>query len=78
MTAIKEFDTVVLTHDLPEHGLVSGDMGTVVLLHEGGGYEVEFVTLGGETLAVVSLSGGQVRPVDDSEIAHVRSVNRVA
>ena len=29
----KELDRVVLTVDLPEHGLVRGDVGTVVLLH---------------------------------------------
>lgn len=43
---IKELDSVVLTENLPEHGLESGDIGTVVMVHRGGvGYEVEFVTL---------------------------------
>jgi hypothetical protein len=41
---------------LPEYSLERGDIGTVVLMHRGGeGYEVEFVTLDGETVAVVSL-----------------------
>ena len=53
---IQEFDNVVLTVDLPQFGLTSGDIGTVVLLHTNGkGYEVEFVTLDGETIAVTSL-----------------------
>ena len=52
---MKELDTVVLTEDLPAHGLLRGDLGTVVLVHSAGGYEVEFMTLDGETLAVVSL-----------------------
>ena len=50
---IAELDRVILTEDLLEYGLKAGDIGTVVLLHRGGeGYEVEFATLDGETLAV--------------------------
>jgi hypothetical protein len=52
---ISELDTVVLTRDLPENGLEAGDVGTVVLIHdEGAGYEVEFTSLAGNTLAVVN------------------------
>lgn len=70
---ITELDNVVLTVDLPEHRLKKGDVGTVVLLHDSRGYEVEFMTLGGETLAVVSLSRDQVRPVARREIAQARA-----
>jgi hypothetical protein len=74
---IQELDSVVLTVDLPEHGLRRGDIGTVVLVHQGGaGYEVEFVALDGETVAVVSLFLEQVRPVAHREIAHARIVER--
>ena len=71
---IRELDSMILTVDLPEHGLRKGDVGTVVLLHRGGGYEVEFITLAGETVAVVSLSKEQVRPVGRREIAQARAV----
>ena len=72
---IWELDSVVLTTDLPEHGLVRGDLGTVVLVHRGGqGYEIEFVALDGETVAVVSMFPSQVRPVGRKEIAHARPV----
>jgi hypothetical protein len=71
---IRELDTVVLTHDLPEHGLKRGDLGTVVLLHGQRGYEVEFVSLAGETLAVVSLRPEQIRSVGPREIAQARPV----
>ena len=71
---IKELDTVVLTEDLPEHGLKQGDIGTVVLLHAPGGYEVEFMTLDGQTLVVASLFPRQVRPVGRREIAQARAV----
>jgi len=71
---IKELDNVVLIVDIPEHGLKKGDVGTVVLLHDSRGYEVEFMTLGGSTLAVVSLSSNQVRPVGSREIAQARAL----
>jgi uncharacterized protein DUF4926 len=72
---INELDTVVLTTELPEYSLEAGDLGTVVLAHRNGGYEVEFMTLAGETVAVVSLSPDQVRPVGRREIAHARLVS---
>jgi hypothetical protein len=38
---IAELDRVALTTDLPEHSLITGDIGTVVLVHQAGlGYEV--------------------------------------
>jgi hypothetical protein len=73
--AMKELDTIVLADDLPELGLAKGDLGTVVLTHrEGQAYEVEFVTLDGETVAVTTLRASQVRPVAPKEIAHARMV----
>ena len=75
---IKELDRVVLTVDLPEHGLVTGDIGTVVLIHRGGiGFEVEFLTLDGKTLAVTSLPVSQVRSISSKEIAHARTLKLV-
>ena len=71
---IRELDSIVLAVDLTEHGLKQGDVGTVVLRHGDEGYEVEFITLNGETLAVVSLKSDQVRPVRNREIAHARAV----
>ncbi len=72
---VQELDRVILQTDLPEHGLLAGDLGTVVLVHGGGaGYEVEFIALTGETVAVVSVSGEQVRPARRFEMAHVRTL----
>lgn len=72
---IKELDPVVLTRALPEHGLEAGDIGWVVLVHAGGaGYEVEFVTLHGETVSVETVPANAVRAVQRKEIAHVRRV----
>jgi hypothetical protein len=70
---ITELDQVILTTDLPEYGLQIGDIGTVVFVHqEGSGYEVEFVTLVGKTVAIVSLFSSQVRAIGDREIAQAR------
>lgn len=71
---IRALDQVVLTCDLRDHGLKRGDVGMVVLVHQAGGYEVEFMTLDGQTLAVLSLSTQQVRPIGKGEIASARLV----
>lgn len=72
---IKQLDPVVLTQSLPEQGLEAGDVGWVVMVHAGGsGYEVEFVTLDGETISVVTALASAVRPVQAREIAHARMV----
>ena len=70
---IKELDPIVLTESLPDLGLQVGDVGWVVMIHAGGaGYEIEFVTLAGETVSVVTVPAETVRPVRAKEIAHAR------
>ncbi len=72
---IKEHDCVVLTHDIPDEGLKAGDLGTVVHIHrDGAAYEVEFVTLTGQTVAVVTVLASQCRPVSRRDISHVREL----
>ena len=72
---MNELDLVVLKTDLPEHGLKAGDVGTVTMVHRAGeGFEVEFMTLSGETVAVVTVAANAVRPIEQGEIAHARSV----
>jgi hypothetical protein len=72
---IKEHDCVVLTADVPDEGLVAGDIGTVVHIHKGGeGYEVEFMTLTGETVAIITLLASQVRPLNRRDLAHTREL----
>lgn len=75
---IKELDSVALDSDLPQAGLKKGDVGTVVLLHRGGGYEVEFTPFGGKTIAVVSLARRRLRPVSPADVASVRQTAPVA
>jgi hypothetical protein len=72
---IEEHDCVVLTVDLPTEGLAAGDIGAVVHIHRAGeGYEVEFITLDGQAVAVSTLLANQVRPIGRREIAHVRTL----
>lgn len=72
---IKELDSVVLLAvDLPAHRLKAGDVGTVVHVHGGGkGFEVEFVALNGETIAVATLTSAELRPVGPREVVPVKS-----
>jgi len=73
---IQELDRVILTTNIPEHSLEQGDIGTVVLVHPNHqGYEVEFMILDGEIVAVISLSSERVRSTTRKEIAHVRVLN---
>ena len=72
---INEHDRVVLTEDVPTEGLKAGDIGAVVHIHgKGEAYEVEFICLDGETIAVVTLKANQVRPAKSGEIAHAREL----
>jgi hypothetical protein len=66
---IQEFDRVVLTADLPEHGLAASDVATVVMIHgDHAGYELEFCAPNGETAAVVSAFPNQIRPTAADEM----------
>ena len=74
---IRELDTVVLTQDLDKHGLKQGDVGVVVHCYNGDSadqFEVEFVTAEGRTIAVLTLSSSEVRPMQSGEILHVRAL----
>jgi hypothetical protein len=72
---IKELDLVVLTEDLPAERLKAGDVGSVVLVHrDAAGFELEFSTLAGDTISVVTVPARAVRPVAPKEIAHARQV----
>ena len=72
---IKELDAVVLAVDSPEHGLQKGDMGTVVhIFPEKKAYIVEFMTVTGRTIAVVTLEADQVRAPKPNEVKHARAI----
>jgi hypothetical protein len=65
-----------LTSDLPVDGLKAGDMGTVIHIYGNDEYgndeafDVEFLTLRGETAAIATLSASQARPVTQRDMTH--------
>jgi hypothetical protein len=65
-------DVVVLEHDLAEHGLRRGDLGTVVEVYAPDAIAVEFVAASGRTQALVTLHPGDVRDVHDDDLVAVR------
>lgn len=70
---VKEHERVILTEDIPAEGLQSGDVGTVIHVHaRGKAFEVEFVSLTGETAAVATVAAPQLRAAHRNEIAHAR------
>ena len=70
---IKEHDCAVLMQDLTGASLKAGNVGTILHVHQGGaGYEVEFMTLAGETITVATLLPSQIRAISRRDIAHVR------
>ncbi|MBF0101255.1 MAG: DUF4926 domain-containing protein [Desulfobacterales bacterium] len=76
---IKELYSVILTEDIPNLNLKKGDIGSVVLVHNNGeGYEVEFITLGGDTIAVTTLFPSQIRMIQEMEIANARPIELLA
>ena len=69
----KEHDRVVLKKELPDQGLQTGYVGTVIHVpKKGEAFEVELLTLQGETVAIATLEASQVRPVQKREITHAR------
>ena len=75
MPVFREHDLVVLTSDFPAHDLTQGDMGTVVHVHpDEGAFEVEFATITGHAVAVLTLRPDQFRPVESGDISHVRKM----
>ncbi|MCU0784025.1 MAG: DUF4926 domain-containing protein [Verrucomicrobia bacterium] len=49
---VKLLDVVALLEDKPAHGLVSGQVGTVVEVPAPGVFEVEFLDANGRTIAL--------------------------
>jgi hypothetical protein len=73
MTA-KIHDVVVLTDDLPAHGLRRGDVGAVVEIYGPDALAIEFVAGSGRTQALVTLKPSDIRAVSDRDLLSVRPV----
>ena len=73
------FSRVILTQDILDHALLTGDIGTIVEHHPATseyleGYEVECFTGNGETIAVVSVAATGLRQSTNQDIMHVRQL----
>jgi len=72
---IRELDRVVLAAAVLSEGLISGDVGTVVHVYpDGKAFEVEFITLDGQTATVATVDASAVRPVTGRDITHAREL----
>ena len=75
---IRELDTVVLNRDIEEHKLRCGDIGAVVHCYlDKAVYEVEFITAEGKTIALLTLTDTEIRPMANRDILHVRELTPV-
>jgi hypothetical protein len=65
-------DVVVLTRDVPMHGLQRGDVGAVVEVYGPDAIGVEFVAASGRTKALVTLHTTDLREANDNDWVTVR------
>ena len=74
------YGDVILTRDIPEQGVRSGDVGTVVERHVVSGvpeegYSVEFFDMTGNTVAVVTLPASALRVPTPADRPAVRALS---
>jgi hypothetical protein len=70
MTGIETHSVVALLEDLPEAGLVRGQVGTVVENWAPGVYEVEFSDDDGRAYAMVALRAEQLIRLHHEPVGH--------
>jgi hypothetical protein len=68
MSSIGMHSVVAMLEDLPEQGLVRGQVGTVVESWAPGVYEVEFCDDTGRTYAMVALKAEQLMPLHHAPV----------
>ena len=75
-TTYNLLETVITTVNLPDHEVLSGDIGTIVEVYTAPGpaYEVEFVNPDGTTRAVLTLAPDQIRRLSASDVLTTRQV----
>ena len=57
----QNLDAVIALIDFPSHGVLKGDLGAIVHIHnQGEAYEVEFVDMLGHTKAMFSVYPNQI------------------
>ena len=72
---LREHDRAVLTKDLPDEDLLAGDVGVIVHVYrEGGAFEVEFLALDGNSIAVATVEASELRGVTAHDVSHARPI----
>jgi Domain of unknown function (DUF4926) len=71
MQNLENLSVVALLQDLPEKGLVRGQIGTVVELHSPTVGEVEFCDQEGRTYALATLSSDMLMRLHDKPLENV-------
>ena len=66
---IQDLDVVALLRDVPSRGLVTGQVGTVVEVHDHESFEVEFCDNEGRTYAMVPLKKSDLIVLHYSPVA---------
>ncbi len=67
--AIQILDVVALLEDLPDRGLVAGQVGTIVELLSDGVFEVDFCDNDGRSYATLALRADQLISLHYSPVA---------
>jgi len=66
---------VVLERSLPSLGLEPGDVGVVVHIYaNGAAYEVEFLSLDGNTIGVATVEAADLRQASGRAVLHEREL----
>jgi hypothetical protein len=78
--AFDMYSDVILTRDIPEHGVHAGDVGTVVDRHvvpgvPEEGYSVEFFDMTGNTVSVAILPASALRVPTPADRPAVRALS---
>jgi hypothetical protein len=74
---LEPFQSAILTVDVPDQGLYTGDVGTIVEEHRvpgmnETGYSVEFFDMTGRTVAVVTVPASSLREPTPADRPSVR------
>lgn len=74
------YGDVILTRDVPQHGLQAGDVGTIVERHVvpgvgEEGYSVEFFDMTGNTVGVAALPASALRQPTPADRPAVRALS---
>ncbi len=77
MDEFQLLESVVVTVDIPEEGILAGDVGTIVDIYVelAKAYEVEFLTANGSERAMVTLAPDQLRRFTPADVLTTRQIH---